>query len=363
MSEKKEVKSEQQKTNNLLLISGPCSAETYDQTMGTALLLKELNVVDYFRAGVWKPRTRPGGFQGAGTKALEWLKDVKKETGLKIAVEVANPSHIDDCLKYGVDMIWIGARTSVNPFSVDEIARALQGVKIPVMVKNPVNPDVNLWVGVLERVINAGIDKVYAVHRGFYSFQKSSYSNPPLWEIPIELKRLMPDIPLLCDPSHISGSKNFILSICQHAIDLDVQGFMIESHIAPEKALTDSKQQITPQELGKLWKKLVFKSQFPEKLAHNEKIDKLREQIDEIDKNILDMLSQRMSVVKDLGYLKKQQKITILQIKRWSNIFKDRIEKGQELGLNSEFLKELLEVLHQESIRIQTELKNNKKKQ
>ena len=341
-----------------MLVAGPCSAESAEQLMSTAMQLKELNIVDYFRAGVWKPRTRPGGFEGAGEKGLEWLKAIKEETGLKTAVEVATPAHIEKCLEYGIDMLWIGARTSVNPFSVDEIARSLKGIDIPVLIKNPVNPDVDLWAGVIERIINAGIKQIYAVHRGFYTFEKKQYRNAPLWEIPIELKRRIPELQILCDPSHIAGNRKLIPEICQHAIDLDMNGFMIESHCNPQKALTDAKQQLSPAALGEMWNKLEFKLAQTKKAGHKQQFESLREKIDYIDHEIIRMLAERMDVVKEIGHLKKKQKITILQIKRWRNIFKDRLKKGDELGLNKEFLQGLLESLHQESIDIQTKLEN-----
>jgi chorismate mutase len=338
-----------------MLVSGPCSAESLEQLLTTALQLKNIGIVDYFRAGIWKPRTRPGGFEGAGIKALEWLKKVKEATGFKLTVEVATPNHIEECLKNDIDMLWIGARTSVNPFSVDEIARALKGVDIPVMIKNPVNPDINLWCGVIERISNAGIKKIYAVHRGFYTYEKSAFRNTPLWEIPIELKRRMPNLPVLCDPSHIAGNKELIASICQHAIDLDMDGFMIETHYKPENALTDAKQQITPEMLQFIWNALEFKSQFTEQKIKSEKLEVLRSEIDEIDYKILSMLANRMDVVKEIGRLKSQEKITILQIKRWNNIFEDRLKLGEKLGIDGEFLQKLLEALHQESIRIQSQ--------
>lgn len=337
-----------------LMVAGPCSAESPEQLLNTAMQLKEAGIVDYFRAGIWKPRTRPGGFEGAGNKALQWLKDVKQVTGLKVAVEVATPVHLEECLKNDIDMVWIGARTGVNPFSVDEIAKALKGVNIPVMIKNPVNPDINLWAGVIERIINAGISEIYAVHRGFNTYEKSAFRNAPLWEIPIELKRRMPNLPVICDPSHIAGSRELISQICQQAIDLDMNGFMIETHYQPDKALTDSKQQITPAALIDLWSKLEFKTQFAKHKSKTEKIESLRKEIDEIDYQIINMLAQRMDVVKEIGQLKKQEKITILQIKRWNNIFEDRLNLGFKLGIDRDFLKKLLEALHQESIKIQS---------
>ncbi len=337
-----------------MLIAGPCSAESYEQLLNTALELKELNKVDYFRVGIWKPRTRPGGFEGAGSQALKWLGEVKKNTGFKIAVEVATPKHIEECLKAGIDMLWIGARTGVNPFSVNEIASALSGVDVPIAIKNPLNPDVDLWEGVIERIQRTGIKEIYAVHRGFSTYEKSPYRNAPLWEIPIELKRRIPDLPVLCDPSHIAGNTELIAQICRHAIDLDMNGFMIESHYQPHKALTDANQQITPAALGELLAGLEFKSCNVEKPAQIDKIEHLRKDIDEIDHRIINMLAERMDVVKEIGKLKNEQKITILQIKRWNNIFKDRLELGSLLGIESEFLRKLLETIHQESIRIQS---------
>lgn len=340
-----------------LIIAGPCSAESHDQILNTARQLAEQGKARIFRAGVWKPRSRPKGFEGKGEEALGWLREVKAETGLLTAIEVATPQHVELALKYQIDVLWIGARTSVNPFSVQELANALKDVDVPVLVKNPVNPDLQLWIGVMERFYNAGINKLIAVHRGFYTFEKTPFRNAPVWEIPIELKRLFPNLPLLCDPSHIAGNTNLLHSISQRAMDLNYDGLMIETHCDPKIALTDAKQQITPAELDGLINSLTFRD--------SNALDKsfttlqyLRDNIDLLDEELLRILAKRLDTVAEIGKHKKQQNITILQIERWNAILKNRLVMGDKLGLRPDFLKKILALVHQESIHIQNQIMN-----
>jgi chorismate mutase len=340
------------------VISGPCSAESRRQVLETALGLAATGMVSVLRAGVWKPRTRPRAFEGKGEEALQWLVEAREATGLPLAVEVASPAHLELCLKYGIDMVWIGARTTVNPFSVQEIADALFGTDLPVLVKNPINPDLKLWIGAIERIHQAGIDRIIAVHRGFNTFDDSVFRNVPLWEIPIELRRIFPGLPIICDPSHISGNRRLLLQVAQNAIDLDYDGLMIESHCNPDKALTDSSQQVTPEGLLDLLNNLVVRRSGCVKAEPTRQLEAYRRQIDEIDRNILYFLSKRMDIVEKIGHLKKENDITILQIRRWNNIFKDRMKRGQALGLDPAFLRTLLEMVHQQSIELQTRIMN-----
>lgn len=341
--------------DNPLVISGPCSAESEDQLLQTALALSKIPNVKIFRAGIWKPRTRPGLFEGVGVKGLEWLKQVKAETSLLTAVEVANPEHVEAALKYGVDILWIGARTVVNPFSLQELANVLNGVDIPVMVKNPVNPDMNLWIGALERINMAGIKRIAAIHRGFYFFDKTPYRNAPMWEIPIELKRRVPNLPVICDPSHICGERSMLLDVAQKALDLEMNGLMLESHIDPDNALTDPQQQIKPSELEKLISSLVVREQ-EGNIEFEGKLEELRTEIDKIDAELIHILSRRMQLVDEIGHYKKDHNITILQLKRWSNILQNRMRTGLDSGLQKDFLQKLLEIVHIESIQRQTDI-------
>lgn len=343
--------------NHPFIISGPCSAETENQVMETAHELARIPEVKVYRAGIWKPRTRPNYFEGVGKQGLKWLQRVKEETGLKVAVEVASPQHVEECLKHDIDIFWLGARTVVNPFSVQEITEALKGVQIPIMIKNPVNPDLKLWIGAIERVYAAGVTKLVAIHRGFYSLNKSLFRNPPMWEMPIELKREIPNLPILVDPSHISGTPNLIPHISQKAMDLEMDGLMIESHYRPSSALSDAEQQITPEQLKDLLKNLVIRDR-SENSEFQNKLAEYRTQIDEIDDELLNILSKRMDIVNEIGLYKKDQKITILQLKRWSFIIENRIKKGINLGLHKEFLIKTLKLIHLESMRIQTEIMN-----
>lgn len=338
-----------------LVISGPCSAENEEQVISTAKQLALIKNVKVYRAGLWKPRTRPNYFEGVGSKGLKWLQRVKAETGLKLAVEIAKPQHVEECLKHSIDILWIGARSVVNPFSIQEIAEALKGTNIPIMIKNPINPDIKLWIGAIERVNKAGINKIVAVHRGFYSLNQSVFRNPPMWEIPIELKRRIPDIPILVDPSHICGNTEMLAEVAQKGMDLEMDGLMIESHYKPWAALSDAKQQIEPQQLQHLINNLILRKPKGNK-EFQDILDNLRNQIDEIDYELLEILGRRMKLVDEIGQYKNVHKITILQLKRWSYIIEDRLKKGLKHNLDQTFLLELLELMHNESMRIQTEI-------
>lgn len=342
------------------VISGPCSAESEEQVLNTARKLKVCNCVDIFRAGIWKPRTRPDSFEGVGEMGLHWLKHVKEETGLRIAVEVAHPSHVDMALKYEVDLIWIGARTTSNPFSVQELADHLAGTNLPVLVKNPVNPDISMWIGALERFYNAGIRKIGAVHRGFYPFEPTKLRNIPKWEIPIELKTQIHHLPIFCDPSHIAGVRDYLQEISQKAMDLNMNGLMIESHENPAKALSDKKQQLTPGDLGALLGNIVFRSMDSNNQRFTNVLEALREQIDSLDKQILELLAQRMNTVEEIGKYKSENKVTILQLRRWEKIIESRIRHGMKLGLTKDFIKGLLQLVHKESIQKQTDIMNQR---
>lgn len=341
------------------LISGPCSAETEEQVLETAIQLAKLKKVNVFRAGIWKPRTRPNTFEGVGSSGLRWLKKVKKETGLLVGTEVANEKHVYEALKYGVDMLWIGARTSVNPFTVQEIAEALKGVDVMVFVKNPVNPDVELWTGAVERVAKAGVKRLGAIHRGFSSYVKTTYRNQPNWQIPIELRRRFPDLPILCDPSHISGSREYIHEISQKALDLNFDGLMIESHINPDIALSDSSQQLTPNDLNELLSRLIFRNASPTDPKLLDVLGELRQQIDIFDDHLIDLLEERMKISEIIGHYKKENNITILQTARWDEIVRKAMEKGLTKGLSVDLIDTVFKAIHQESINWQMKVMNN----
>jgi chorismate mutase len=347
------------------IIAGPCSAESEEQVLNTAHQINNINCVKVFRSGIWKPRTRPETFEGVGDIGLSWLQKVKEETNLLITTEVAQPEHIDKCLKAGIDMIWIGARTTANPFSVQAIADALKGTDIPVLIKNPINPDVNLWIGALERIAKAGVKRIAAVHRGFYPFEETSLRNIPKWEIPIELKRHFNNLPIVCDPSHIAGTRNGIQDISQRALDLNMDGLMIESHINPDNALSDAQQQLTPQDLNNILSSLVYRKSSVENIELLDKLEQFRNQIDSIDNQMLELLSQREKITKEIGIYKHKNNIAVFQLKRWEQIFKTRNELGKKLGLSKDFLKKILQLIHKESIQTQIEImrkKNGKKK-
>lgn len=344
--------------NEPLIISGPCSAETEDQLLSTAHLLKATGKVSVLRAGIWKPRTRPGEFEGIGSIGLEWLKRAKAETGLPTAVEVANAKHVEEALAAGVDILWIGARSTVNPFTVQEIADALQGVDIPVLVKNPINPDVQLWVGALERINKAGITKLGAIHRGFSSFEKSAFRNEPMWELAIQLKTLCPELPIINDPSHICGNRELIPYISQKALDLDMQGLMIESHIDPSVAWTDAKQQVTPAALEEMVSRFSLRKPESKNEEFADKLADLRKQIDKIDDLVIQKLAERMSITQKIGEFKRDNKVTILQVNRWDEIMQKRTAFAKALQLDVNFTEKFLELVHGESIRRQTEIMN-----
>ncbi len=331
-----------------LVISGPCSAETEEQVMSTARELKKAGI-KIFRAGVWKPRTKPGGFEGHGAAAFPWLKRVKEELGMYIAVEVANVQHVRESLANDVDIIWIGARTTANPFSVQEIADALEGTDIPVLIKNPVNPDVDLWIGAIERIHKAGIRRIGAIHRGFSTSEKKIYRNLPQWNIPIELHRQIPNLPIICDPSHIGGKRELIAPICQQAMDLNFDGLIIESHCNPDKAWSDASQQVTPEILTLILDNLVIR----EISQTTESLSALRRQIDGLDNDLLELLAKRMRVSQEIGTYKKEHNMPILQAQRYDEILKDRIAQAEKMGMDGEFMKTILMAIHEESVRQQ----------
>ena len=341
---------------NPVIIAGPCSAETEEQVLQTAREIAALKKVSIFRAGIWKPRTRPGQFEGIGSIGLEWLKKVKAETGLPTAVEVANVKHVYEALRMGVDFLWIGARTTVNPFSVQEIADALKGVDVPVLIKNPVNADLELWMGAIERIQKAGITKIGAIHRGFSSYDKSQYRNKPMWELPIELKRRMPGIPMICDPSHICGNTDLLFSVSQTAIDLDYEGLMIETHCNPKVALSDAKQQVTPAELGKIIDKIVVRLSSVEDRKILSSLEDFRDRIDELDNSLIGILANRMEIARAIGEYKKENGVTILQNVRWNEIVEMRTKQGAEKQLTSDFVLKIFESIHQESIHHQKQI-------
>ncbi|RKD19549.1 3-deoxy-7-phosphoheptulonate synthase [Pelobium manganitolerans] len=348
-------------SNGPLIISGPCSAETEEQLLATARLLKQTGKVHVLRAGIWKPRTRPGEFEGIGAVGLEWLNKAKAETGFPIAVEVANAKHVEEALAAKVDILWIGARSTVNPFTVQEIADALKGVDIPVMVKNPINPDLSLWIGALERINGAGITKIAAIHRGFSSFEKTAFRNEPMWDLAINLKTLLPELPILNDPSHICGSRELIPFISQKALDLDMQGLMIEAHIDPTVAWTDAKQQVTPAALSEIIDGFILRKAESKNPEFTDKLAGLREKIDKIDDQIFQKLAERMKVVEQIGEFKRDNDVTILQVSRWDEILQKRVSYGSVLNLDKDFSAKILELIHNESIRRQTAIMNSAK--
>ena len=344
-----------------IIISGPCSVESEEQVLQTVQQITKTGKISILRGGIWKPRTRPNSFEGVGTPGLKWLKQAGVEVGLPVATEVANAEHVEACLKNNIDMLWIGARTTVNPFSVQEIAEALKGVDIPIFVKNPITPDINLWMGALERINAAGITKIAAIHRGFSSFDKSSYRNAPMWEIPIELKLYCPKLPIFCDPSHIAGDKELIQHVAQKALDMDMDGIMIESHINPEEAKSDAKQQLNPEELNKLLNQLIIREKFSQSEEFKNKLEQLRTVIDELDEELINKFASRMAIIQKIGEYKSQNNVTILQLERWEKILSNRTFLAEKVGLSDDFIKKILELVHQESIRIQTEVMNKPK--
>lgn len=336
-----------------IVIAGPCSAETEEQVIETArqLAAKGINI---FRAGIWKPRTKPGGFEGVGEKGFDWLKEVKKETGMYVSTEVATAKHVCEALKQGMDLLWIGARTTANPFAVQEIADALKGVDIPILIKNPVSPDLELWIGALERINNAGLKRLAAIHRGFSTYDKKIYRNLPQWHIPIELRRRLPELPIFCDPSHIGGRRELIASISQQAMDLNFDGLIIESHCNPDCAWSDASQQITPDMLSFILNSLVIRKE----AQSTENLNELRQQIDECDNSLIEILSKRMRISREIGLFKKERSITILQTGRYNEILNNRGAQGELCGMDTKFIRKIFEVIHEESVRQQMEIIN-----
>lgn len=343
-----------------LIISGPCSAETKQQVLETAQQLKATGKVDILRAGIWKPRTRPGNFEGIGEAALPWLQEARSETGLPFAVEVASAKQVEEALKHQADILWVGARTTANPFSVQEVADALRGVSIPVFIKNPVNPDLELWVGALERMNKAGIDKTGLIHRGFSSYGKSEFRNIPTWQLAIEMKRRYNELPFIVDPSHICGNRYLLKSVIQNAIDLDYDGIMIETHIDPDHAWSDAFQQITPETLAQMlgeiiWRKVSYTS---EELYDS--LERLRRVIDHLDDEILQLLSRRMQIAEEIGAFKKEHQLTILQTSRWNKTLERLSKYAETMGLSPEFIRHYFDAIHMESIKHQDEIMNNR---
>lgn len=332
-----------------IIIAGPCSAETEEQVLQTARELAPQNI-DLFRAGIWKPRTRPGSFEGVGTPGLKWLKKVKEETGMKVTTEVAKAEHVYQAIKHNIDVLWIGARTTVNPFSVQEVADAIEGVDIPVLIKNPINPDLGLWVGAIERIYKAGVTKIGVIHRGFSYHGETPFRNVPRWQIAIELKRRFPDLVMICDNSHICGRRDTLFEVAQQAMDLNYDGIMTEVHPTPDDAWSDAKQQITPAQFKDLVDQLVFRDQTTDDIEFLETLDHLRKEIDHIDNELLNLLGHRMELADSIGQYKKRNNIAILQTSRWNEILEKTIALGQTKGLSKDFITTILRAIHQESI-------------
>lgn len=342
-----------------LIISGPCSAETEEQVIQTATRLAQTGKVDALRAGIWKPRTRPGSFEGIGTKGLPWLQQAKKLTGLPVAIEVATGKQVEDALHFDIDILWIGARTTVNPFSVQEVADALRGANVPVLIKNPINPDLELWTGAVERVAKAGIKKIGLIHRGFSSYGNTEYRNAPMWHLAIEMKRRNPDMMIINDPSHICGRRDILLDVAQKAIDLDFDGLIIESHIDPDNAWSDAKQQVTPEALAEMLNTIVWRKEDINSEAYHQALEKLRQQINHLDDELLQLLGQRMKIADKIGEFKKNNDITILQTNRWNEILERAFLKGDNLGLTREFITKYFDAVHMESINHQNRIMNS----
>lgn len=339
--------------DQLFVIAGPCSAESEEQVMKTAKELADKGC-HMFRAGVWKPRTKPGGFEGHGEPALQWMAQAKKETNMLVGTEVATPEHVELAMKYGMDILWIGARTSANPFAMQALADSMKGIDVPVLVKNPVNPDLELWIGAVERMNAAGVKKLGVIHRGFSSFDKTIYRNIPMWQIPIELRRRIPELPIVCDPSHMGGKRELIAPLCQQALDLGFDGLMVESHCDPDKAWSDAKQQVTPDVLDYIISILSIREQH----ATTEDIKVLRKQIDQLDNSLMELLSKRMRVCREIGQYKKEHNITVLQTGRYTEILEKRGAQGSLCGVDPKFVKEIFEHIHEESVRQQLEIIN-----
>lgn len=333
-----------------LIISGPCSAETEEQLLATAQRLAATGKVDMLRAGIWKPRTKPGMFEGVGAKGLPWLLQAKKLTGLPVTVEVATAKQVQDALTFEVDVVWIGARTTVNPFSVQEVADALRGVDIPVLIKNPVNPDMELWSGAVERVARAGIKKIGLIHRGFSSYGNTEYRNAPMWHLAIDMKLKYADLPFINDPSHICGRRDILLDTMQKAVDLDYDGFIIESHIDPDNAWSDAKQQVTPERLAEMLDSITWRKEDVNSEEYHAALEKLRQQINQLDDELMQILGQRMKIAEQIGKYKKDNNITILQTSRWNEIIERATARAEKIGLSREFITKYFDAVHMESI-------------
>ncbi|MFT3933677.1 MAG: chorismate mutase [Chitinophagaceae bacterium] len=342
-----------------LIISGPCSAETEEQLIATSQRLANTGKIDMLRAGIWKPRTKPGLFEGIGAKGLPWLQQAKKLTGLPTTVEVATGKQVEDALTFDVDVLWIGARTTVNPFSVQEVADALRGVDVPVLIKNPINPDLELWSGAVERVARAGVKQIGLIHRGFSSYGNTEYRNAPMWHLAIEMKRRNPGMMIINDPSHICGRRDILQEVAQKAIDLDFDGLMIESHIDPDNAWSDAKQQVTPEKLAEMLSSIVWRKEDVASEEYHAALEKLRQQINHLDDEMMQILGQRMKIADQIGKYKKDNNITILQTNRWNEILERAFKRGEKLGLGQEFITKYLDAVHMESINHQTKVMNS----
>ena len=334
--------------NRPRFIAGPCSAETEEQVMTTALQLAEKGC-KIFRAGGWKQRTKPGGFEGNGEKALPWMRMVKEQTGMCIATEVATPEHVELAMKYGMDILWVGARTSANPFAMQALADAMKGLNVPILVKNPVNPDLELWIGALQRLNQVGIRRLGVIHRGFSSYEQKLYRNLPMWQIPIELHRRIPDLPIFCDPSHIGGRRELIAPLCQQAMDLGFDGLFVESHCCPDEAWSDARQQVTPHELSEIIAALVVR----DKHTQSEELQQLRSQIDELDNNLIVLLAKRFLLCREIGKYKREHNMTVLQSIRYNEMLKRCEDEANACGIDSDFAARLFEIIHEESVRQQ----------
>jgi chorismate mutase len=342
-----------------LIISGPCSAETEEQVIETAQRLAATGKVDMLRAGIWKPRTRPGTFEGVGTKGLAWLQQAKKLTGLPLTVEVATGKQVEDALHFDIDVLWIGARTTVNPFSVQEVADALRGSNVPVLIKNPINPDLELWMGAVERIAKVGVKEIGLIHRGFSSYGNTEYRNAPMWHLAIEMKRRNPELLMINDPSHICGRRDILLEVAQKAIDLDYDGLMIESHIDPDKAWSDAKQQVTPEVLGEMLNTIIWRREDVASEEFHQALEKLRHQINHLDDELMQILSQRMKIAEKIAVYKKENNITILQTNRWNEILNRACQRAEKIGLSKEFITKYFDAVHMESISHQTKIFNS----
>ena len=340
-----------------LVIAGPCSAETEEQVLNIAHQLKDTDV-SYLRAGIWKPRTRPGNFEGVGALGLKWLQRVKEETGLKTAIEVANRTHVELALEHDIDMLWVGARSTVSPFIVQDIANALRGTDRVVLVKNPINPDLSLWLGAIERLATANIKKLGVIHRGFSTYEKTKYRNKPEWQLAIELQTKLPDLPLINDPSHITGRRDMIFDVAQTALDLNYDGLMIETHNDPDKAWSDAAQQVTPKALIQIMKDLKIRKETDPEAEYNAALNTLRAQIDIVDNQIISLLGKRMKASDGIGALKKQRNVAVLQSKRWNEILGRMVLEGEDNGLSEEFILKMFKAIHQESINHQEKIIN-----